>query len=96
MFAQRMNEEEESPAPSLLSLDDKTVAQLIFRGSASLPARLHLSQASYPNTSISCLSLCLSLNSFCAETQRTRASVSPDNREVILIQKLWGQVPVWV
>ena len=42
------------------------------------PARLHLSQASYPNKSISCLSLWLLLNSFCVEAQRTWTSVSPD------------------
>ena len=36
-----------------------------------LLAHLHLSQASYLNKSISCLPLCLLLNSFCAEAQRT-------------------------
>uniref|UniRef100_A0A8D0I1M7 Uncharacterized protein n=1 Tax=Sus scrofa TaxID=9823 RepID=A0A8D0I1M7_PIG len=35
---------------------------------ASMPARLHLSQVSYLNKSISCLSPCLSLNFFCVET----------------------------
>ena len=54
-------------------------------GRASLPACLHLLQASYLNKSISCLSLCLLLNSFCPETWRTWASVSPDTGWVILI-----------
>ena len=43
------------------------------------------SQGSYLNKSISCLSLCLLMNSFCNEMQRTWASVSPDTRWVILI-----------
>ena len=43
--------------PPPLPLDDKTVAHRIGgRGRASLPAHLHLSQASYLNKSISCLS----------------------------------------
>ena len=50
-----------------------------------LLAHLHLSQASYLNKSISCLPLCLLLNSFCAEAQRTWTSVNPDTRRVILI-----------
>ena len=41
------------------------------RGRVPSPAHLHLLQVSYINKSISCLSLCLLLNSFCAETQRT-------------------------
>ena len=67
-------------------------------GSASLSARLHLSQASCLNTSISCLSLCLSLNSFCAETQRTWASVSPVTRWEILISKsgFKSQPEIWL
>ena len=40
------------------------------QGRDSLPARLHLPQASYLK-SISCLSLCFSLNPFCAKAQRT-------------------------
>ena len=45
-----------------------------------LPAHLYPWQASYINTSTSCLSLCLLLNSFCTETLRTWASVSPDTK----------------
>ena len=36
-----------------------------------------------------------SLNSFCAETQRTWASVSPDTRWVITIKRPWVRVPAW-
>ena len=51
-----------------LPLDDKTVAnQIGGRSRASFPAQLHLSQASYLSKSTSCLSLHLSLNSFCVE-----------------------------
>ena len=52
-------------------------------------ALLHLLQASYVNKSASCLSLCLLLNSFCAERQRTWASLSPETRCVILVGWLW-------
>ena len=45
------------------------------------------------NKSTSCLSVCLSLNCFCAETQRTWASVSPDTRCMILIKRPWVRVP---
>ena len=46
------------------------------------------------NKPTSYLLLCLSLNSFCTETQRTWASVSPDPRGVILIKRPLVQVPV--
>ena len=46
------------------------------------------------NKSISYLSLCLSLNSFCSETQRTWSSVSPDTRWVILMKRPCIQVPI--
>ena len=42
------------------------------------------------------LSLCLSLNSFYTETQRSWVSVSPDIRWVILIKRSWVRVPNWV
>ena len=58
------------------------------RGRVPSSAHLHLLQVSYINTSISCLSLCLLLNSFCAETQRTWASVSPDTRCYLVAQSL--------
>ena len=57
----------------------------------------------FVNKSISFLSLCLLLNSFCSETQRTWASVSPETR----VQSNWNtqfqsnldfgqvQVPIW-
>ena len=61
----------------------------------------HLSHVSYIKKSTSCLSLCLLLNSFCTETQRTWTSVSPDTRWVILIKTVasgpnhnFGQVQV--
>jgi len=57
------------------------------QGRAFSPACLYLSWDSYFKKSISCLSLCFSLNSFCAETQRTWTSVSPDTRWVILKNK---------
>ena len=44
-------------------------------GRVSLPAPLHLSQ-SYLNKSISCLSVCLSLNSFCTEAKNLNLSKS--------------------
>jgi len=45
------------------------------------------------NKSTSYLSLCLSLHSFCVETQRTWVSVGSDTRWAILIKRLWIQVP---
>ena len=36
-----------------------------------LPAHLHLSEVAYINKSTSYLSLCLSLNSFCAKTEKS-------------------------
>lgn len=66
---------------SPLSFDYKVVAHFSLR--AEPPhARLPISEASYINKSISCLSLCLSVNSFCTETQRSWASVSPDTKWV--------------
>ena len=41
------------------------------------------------NKSTSYLSLCLSLNSFCDETSRTWASLSPETRCVISVGRLW-------
>ena len=41
------------------------------------------------NESTSYLSLCLSLNSFCNETSRTWASLSPETRCVISVGRLW-------
>ena len=41
------------------------------------------------NKSTSYLSLCLSLNSFCNETSRTWASLSPETRCVISVGRLW-------
>ena len=58
-------------------------------GRALSPACLHLLQASYINKSISCLTLCLLLNSFCAETQTTWATLSQGIRWVILIKRPW-------
>ena len=46
------------------------------------------------NKSTSYLSLCLPLNSFCDETSRTWASLSPETRCVISIKRLWVQVPI--
>ena len=71
-------------------------------GRALSPAYLHLLQASYINKSISCLTLCLLLNSFCAETQTTWATLSQGIRWVILIKRpcfksqtgIWGVVGV--
>ena len=71
---------------SPVSLNYKNVAHLILVAKPP-PTCLYPSQAPYLNKSISCLSLCLSLNSSCAETQRTWASVSPDPRWVILMKK---------
>ena len=48
------------------------------------------------NKSTSYLSVCLSLNSFCEETSRTWASLSPETRCVILIKRQGIQVPIWV
>ena len=48
------------------------------------------------NKSTSYLSLCLSLNSFCNKTSRTRASLSPETRCVISIKRPRVQVPMWV
>ena len=45
------------------------------------------------NKSISYLSLCLSLNSFCAETWRTWASLSPETSCVVSVGRLWVGVP---
>ena len=42
------------------------------------------------------LFLCLSLNSFCDETWRTWASLSPETKCVILVKRLWVQDPLWV
>ena len=50
-------------------------------GRALLPTNLCPSQVSYINKSTSCRSLCFLLNSFCAETQRTWALVSPGSRD---------------
>ena len=57
------------------------------------------------NKSTSYLSLCLSLNSFCNETSRTWASLSPETRCVISVGRrgfwqgsssgTWVQVPIW-
>ena len=41
------------------------------------------------NKSTSYLSLCVSLNSFCNETSRTWASLSPETRCVISVGRLW-------
>ena len=48
------------------------------------------------NKSTSYPSLCLSLNSFCDETSRTWASLSPPTRCVISVKRLWVLVPIWV
>lgn len=77
------------PTPPL-SFDYKIVANLILEGRAPLSTHLHLSIAYYVNKSNSCLSFCLSLNSFYVETQRT--SVSPDSMWVVLIKRFWVQV----
>ena len=82
------------PLPSFLWIIIN-VTHLMLRV-ASLPASLYLLKASYLNKSISCLSLCLLLNSTFAKTQRTWTSVSPDTSWVILIKKLWAQIPIWV
>ena len=70
----------------------------------------HCSHVSYIKKSTSSLSLCLLLNSFCTETQRTWTSISPGTRWVILIKtgfrsqsefwpdsspSTWVQVPIW-
>ena len=39
------------------------------------------------------LSLCLSLNFFCDETWRTKASLSPETGHVISMKRLWVSVP---
>ena len=61
----------------------------------------HLSHVSYIKKSTSCLLLCLLLNSFCTETQRTWTSVSPDTGWVIIVKTVdsgpnhnFGQVQV--
>ena len=82
--------------PLPLSFDYKIVAHLILGAEPPLLPACYLSQASYINKSTSCLSLCLSLNSFCTETQRTWASVSLDTSWVILIKRPWVQVPIRV
>ena len=61
-------------------------------GRASVPARLHLSQASYLSKSISCPSLCLSLNSFSAEAWKTWTSVSPDTGRIQDLWDHWAQI----
>ena len=48
------------------------------------------------NKSTSYLPLCLSLNSFCDETWRTWASLSPKTRCVISMKGPWVQVPIYV
>ena len=48
------------------------------------------------NKSTSYLSLCLSLNSFCDETSIAWASVNPETRCVISVERPWVQVPVCV
>ena len=48
------------------------------------------------NKSTSYLSLCLSRNSFCDETSRTWASLSPETRCVISVKRPWVRVPIWV
>ena len=45
----------------------------------------------YLNKSTSYPSLCLSLNSFCDETSRTWASLSPETSCVISVKRLWVQ-----
>ena len=54
---------------------------------------IYLIRQNLYNKSASYLSLCLSLNSFYAETQRTWVSVGSDTRWAILIKRLWIQVP---
>ena len=49
-------------------LGDKYCSTADPGGRAFMPGDLHLSQVSYPNKSISCLPLCLLLNSFFKET----------------------------
>ena len=49
-------------------------------GRVPSPAFLHLLRASYTTKSISCLTLCLLLNSVCTETQTTWATVCPGTR----------------
>jgi len=51
---------------------------LCSQGRAILPALLYPSQASYTNKPTFYLLLCPSMNSFCAETQRTWASLIPE------------------
>ena len=46
------------------------------------------------NKSTSCLSRCLSLNSFCDETSRTWASLSPETKCVT--SEDYGSSPIWV
>ena len=48
------------------------------------------------NRPTSCLSLCLSLNSFCSETSRTWASLNPEIRYGISVKRPWVPVPFWV
>ena len=48
------------------------------------------------NKCTSYLSLCLSLNSFCDETPRTWASLSPETWCVILVTRSWTQVPACI
>ena len=48
------------------------------------------------NKPTSYLSLCLSPNSFCDETSRTWASLSPETRCVISVKRPWIQVPISV
>ena len=81
------------PTPPL-SFDYKIVANLILESRAPLSTHLYLSIASCVNKSNSCLSFCLSLNSFYIESQRTWSSVSPDSRWVVLIKTL--SVQVWI
>ena len=90
---------------SPFSLDHKNAAHLILGAEPPcLPACI---PHKHPNKSVSCLWLCLLLNSFCSETQRTWVSVSRDPRCLILIKQnkqtknhthkqTWVQVPIWV
>ena len=48
------------------------------------------------NKPTSCWSLCLSLNSFCSETSRTWASLSPEIRYGMSVKRPWVPVLIWV
>ena len=45
------------------------------------------------NKSISCLSLCLPLSSFCTEIWRTGVSLNPETSCTVSVRRLWVQVP---